>query len=93
MPNIVTKIRKLQGDTPKELERFAVDSVEESLEKLGVSKVNAVMLHGAEDPAIHGKACADAMQTLLRLGYTDQVGVSVYTAQNIRDMLPYGIFP
>ena len=92
LPNIVTKIRKLQGDTPRELERFAVTSVEESLEKLGVSKVSAVMLHGADDPAIHGKACADAMKTLIDLGYTDQVGVSVYTAENIRAMLPYEIF-
>lgn len=92
MPNIVTKVRKLQGDTPRELERFVVTSVEESLEKLGVNKVSAVMLHGSDDPAIHGKACADAMASLIRLGYTEQVGVSVYTAQNIQSMLPYDIF-
>ena len=91
-PNIVTKIRKLEGDTPKELERFATESVEQSLQNLGVSKVSAIMLHGAKDPLIHGKACADAVKALIDHGYTDRVGVSVYTARDIQSMLPYDVF-
>ena len=91
-PAIVTKIRKLEGSTPKELEKFVTDSVETSLENLGVSKVDAVMLHGAQDPVIHGKACADAVRALIDHGYTDKVGVSVYTAGDIEGMLPYDIF-
>ena len=92
MPAIVTKIPKLQGDSPKELERFATESVEQSLERLGVNKVDAVMLHGAKDPILHGKACADAVKALLDHGYTDRVGVSIYTAEDIAGMLPYDIF-
>ncbi len=92
MPAIITKIPTLQGNSPKELERFVTDSVEQSLERLGVSKLEAVMLHGAKDPIIHGKACADAMQALVTHGYTDKVGVSVYTAEDIEGMLPYDIF-
>ena len=92
MPAIVTKIPKLQGDSPKELERFATESVEQSLERLGVNKVDAVMLHGAKDPILHGKACADAVKALLDHGYTDRVGVSIYTAEDIEGMLPYDIF-
>lgn len=91
-PNIVTKIRKLQGETEKELTAFAVESVEGSLRDLGVNKVSAIMLHGAQDPTIHGAACANAMKYLLDEGYTDRVGVSVYTAQDIRGMLEYDIF-
>ena len=91
-PNIITKIRKLEGDSPKELERFATESVEQSLQNLGVSKVSAIMLHGAKDPLLHGKACADAMKALIDHGYTDRVGVSVYTAGDIQSMLPYDIF-
>jgi aryl-alcohol dehydrogenase-like predicted oxidoreductase len=91
-PAIVTKIRKLEGSTPKELEKFVTDSIETSLENLGVNKVDAVMLHGAQDPVIHGRACADAVKSLLDHGYTDQVGVSVYTAEDIEGMLPYDIF-
>lgn len=92
MPNIVTKVRKLQGSTPKELEQFATESVEASLKDLGVSKVDGIMLHGAADPVIHGKACADTVKALIDHGYTDRVGVSVYTAQDIRGMLKYDIF-
>ncbi len=92
MPAIVTKVPKLQGDSPRELERFATESVEQSLERLGVNKVDAVMLHGAQDPVIHGKACADAVKALLDHGYTDRVGVSVYTAEDIEGMLPYDVF-
>ena len=91
-PAIITKVRKLQGETPKELEQFVTESVEQSLDRLGVNKLDAVMLHGAQDPIIHGKACADAMKALLDHGYTDKVGVSVYTAEDIKGMLPYDIF-
>lgn len=92
LPHIVTKIRKLQGQTEKELTAFAVASVEGSLRDLGVSKVDAIMLHGAQDPVIHGAACANAMKYLLEQGYTDRVGVSVYTGDDIRGMLPYEVF-
>ena len=92
LPHIVTKIRKLQGQTEKELTAFAVASVEGSLRDLGVSKVDAIMLHGAQDPVIHGAACASAMKYLLEQGYTDRVGVSVYTGDDIRGMLPYEVF-
>ena len=91
-PAIVTKVRKLVGDSPKELERFVTESVEQSLTNLGVNKVHAVMLHGAKDPIIHGKACADAVKALIDHGYTDKVGVSVYVAEDIEGMLPYDIF-
>jgi len=92
MPNIVTKIRKLQGETQKELTAFAVESVEGSLQDLGVNKVSAIMLHGAQDPMIHGTACANAMKYLLDKGYADRVGVSVYTAEDIQGMLQHEIF-
>lgn len=92
VPAIITKIPALQGSSPKELEKFVTDSVEQSLERLGINKLEAVLLHGAKDPIIHGKACADAMQALITHGYTDKVGVSVYTEEDIGGMLPYDIF-
>ena len=91
-PAIVTKIPKLQGSSPKELEQFVTNSIETSLDNLGVNKVDAVMLHGAADPTIHGQACANAVKALLDHGYTDRVGVSVYTAEDIDGMLRYDIF-
>lgn len=91
-PAIVTKIPKLQGNNPKELEKFATEAMEKSLSALGVNKVEAVMLHGADDPKKYGSACADAMKSLITNGYTDKVGVSVYTSEDIKNMLKYDIF-
>lgn len=91
-PAITTKILDLQGDTPAERERFAAQSVETSLEKLGVNKVSAVMLHRASDMFRHGKDTENAMKTLVKLGYTDHVGASVYTAEDVREMLRYDAF-
>ena len=91
-PAIITKVPTLQGTTPKELEKFVTESVERSLERLGVNKLESVMLHGAKDPILHGKACADAVKALINQGYTDKVGVSVYTAEDIAGMLQYDIF-
>lgn len=92
MPNIITKVPKMQGTSPKELEKFVTDSVEQSLENLGVNKLSAVMLHGAQDPVIHGQACVDAVKALIDHGYTDRVGVSVYNAADIEGMLQYDLF-
>ncbi len=91
-PAIVTKIPKLQGDSPKELEKFTTEAMEKSLAALGVNKVDAVMLHGADDPKKYGSACADAMKSLITNGYTDKVGVSIYTSEDIQNMLKYDIF-
>ena len=62
------------------------------MQNLGVNKLSAVMLHGAKDPIIHGKACADAVKGLIDHGYTERVGVSVYGADDIDGMLPYDVF-
>jgi len=91
-PAIITKIPKLKGDTPQELERFAVESAEASLERLGVDRLDGILLHGSQDPLLHKSACAKAMQSLLDRGYTDRVGVSVYTAEEIEGMLSYDVF-
>lgn len=91
-PAIVTKIPKLQGDSPRELEKFVTEAMEKSLSALGVNKVDAVMLHGSSDPKIYGSACANAMKTLITNGYTNKVGVSIYTSDEIEEMLKYDVF-
>ena len=88
-PFITTKIPTLQGETPAELEAFVVNSIEVSLENLGVSGVDAVMLHTAGDIFTHGRAAVDALSALIRRGYAKQVGVSVYNADEINEMLKY----
>lgn len=89
LPFITTKVPKIQGETASEVEKFVVTTVEESLERLGVSKVNAIMLHVAGDLAEHGQNAADAMASLVKRGYTDIVGASVYNADEVAEMLKY----
>ncbi len=89
LPFITTKVPKIQGDSAAEVEKFVVSTVEESLERLGVSKVNAIMLHVAGDLTAHGKNAASAMASLVKRGYTDIVGASVYNSAEVEEMLKY----
>ncbi len=89
LPFITTKVPKIQGESAAEVEKFVVSTVEESLERLSVSKVNAVMLHVAGDLTAHGKNAASAMASLVKRGYTDIVGASVYNSAEVEEMLKY----
>ena len=89
LPYITTKIPN-SGDTPADkLEQYVVETLEASLETLGVKKVDAVMLHSTADVYTHGEHIAKAMKSLLKRGYTDQIGVSVYDGRDIEEMLKY----
>jgi len=92
LPFITTKVPKIQGESAAEVEKFVVTTVEESLERMGVSKVNAVMLHVAGDLTAHGKTAADAMASLVKRGYTDIIGASVYNADEVKEMLKYDVY-
>lgn len=92
MPFICTKVPPIPAEYADNVEKFVVESVETSLKNLGVSKVGAVMLHSAPDVAKFGQPLADAMGKLLELGYTDQVGVSVYDNEQIEEMLKYDVY-
>lgn len=91
MPYIATKVRKFP-DGEQNVEKHVLSSIEESLEKLGVNKVDTVMLHSPVDLLAHGPKVAAAMERLLTLGYTDRIGVSVYKADEIEEMLRYPSF-
>lgn len=90
-PYIATKVRKFpEGE--ENVEKIVLSSVEESLEKLGVKKVNTIMLHSPVDLLAHGPKVSAAMERLLKMGYTDRIGVSVYKADEIEEMLRYPSF-
>lgn len=91
IPYITTKIHRLQGDTEAELEAYAVNSLETSLENLGVSSVDNVMLHTASDIFTYGSKAARVLESLIQRGYTRQVGVSVYNADELDEMMKYDV--
>ena len=88
IPYVATKIKKIpEGE--RDIEKHVINSIETSLEKLGLSKVDSVMLHSPDDLMAHGKTVVSALETVKKLGYTDNVGVSVYLANEIEEMLKY----
>lgn len=92
IPFITTKVPRVPEEMAGKLEQHVVESVETSLSNLGLSKVDAVMLHYAPDVATYGQPLAQAMEKLVKLGYADRVGVSLYNDTEVAEMLKYDAF-
>ena len=92
LPYITTKVVDITGDTEKEIERSIVSCLEQSLKTLGLNKVNNVLLHDQKPLFENGKLVAKAMGNLIKNGYTDKVGASVYKAEELEKMLEYDVY-
>ena len=92
MPFITTKVIDITGETESEVEKSVVSCIETSLEKLGLPKVNCVMLHQADSLVKSGDYVAKAMEGLVKRGYTDIVGASVYTGEELENMFKYDVY-
>lgn len=92
LPFITTKIPHLEGEGEGEIEKFVITSIESSLERLCVDRVDAVMLHVAGDLFEKGRIAARAMNSIIRHGYADMIGASLYTADEVEEMLKYPEF-
>ena len=88
MPYIATKIR-VSPDEDVDIEKHIFQSIEESLEKLGVPKVDCLMMHNMKDVYKYGQKTASALNKVLAAGYTDKIGVSVYTKEDVDEILKY----
>ena len=86
---ITTKIPRYKGEEP--LERYVPESVEGSLERLGIEKLSSVMLHAAGDLFAYGDEIVRALEGLVKRGYVEKVGVSVYGAEEIDELLKYDV--
>lgn len=92
MPFITTKVIDIEGENDAEIEKSVVSCLETSLEKLSLPKVNCVMLHRASNLAKNGDGVAKAMEGLVKRGYTDIVGASVYTGDELENMFRYDVY-
>lgn len=92
IPFITTKVPKIEGESAAEVEKFVLSSVETSLETLGVDRVNCVMLHVTADITAHGSHTAKALESLVKHGYTDLVGASVYLSDEVDEMLKSDVY-
>lgn len=92
MPYTSTKVAIEDDVDPKDYESVIITSVETSLEKLGVSKVSNVMLHDSQWLFDHGDRLSKYFGDLIKRGYCDMVGVSMYNGEDIDKMLEYDVF-
>lgn len=92
IPFMTTKLPKIQGDTQLDIDKYVVSSIEKSLETLGLKKVNCVMLHVAGDLTANGDKTAKAMERIVKMGYTDMVGASVYVTEEVEEMLKSDVY-
>lgn len=92
LPFITTKVIDIEGESAAEVEKSVVSIAETSLEMLGLNKVNCIMLHRSMDLFEKGQWIADAMAGLVKRGYTDIVGASVYTADELEKMFEYDVY-
>lgn len=92
MPFITTKVIDIDGENDVEIEKSVTSCLETSLEKLSLPKVNCVMLHRASNLAKNGDSVARAMEKLVKRGYTDIVGASVYTGEELENMFRYDVY-
>lgn len=92
IPYITTKVA-IEDDQPVEtLEKHIVTSVETSLEKLGLNKVDNVMLHDCDWLFKNGTEVEKYFASLIKRGYCDSVGVSMYNGNEIDKMLEFESF-
>ncbi len=92
IPFITTKIIGIEGLPAKEIEAKTFSLAETSLEKLGAKKVNCIMLHRGSNLFENGDIVAKAMENLIKKGYTDTVGVSVYGSEELEKMFEYDVY-
>lgn len=88
IPYIASKIRAT-GDDEVDIEKHVITSAEESLQRLGVNKVDCFLIHNVKDVYKYGEKVAKAMGDLVTRGYADEVGVSIYLGEEIDEIMKY----
>ena len=81
-----------EGASDKEVEKVIYTSVETSLEKLGVNKLDCLLHHRAEDMTKYGDIVQKTLENMIVKGYTSMVGTSVYGEEELDVMFKYDIY-
>lgn len=86
---VITKLRSVQtfGE-----ERLLHQSVEESLKRLKVSKLECLLLHREDMLDMLDDGLKESLLTLVQRGYVRHLGVSVYSPDRAMQALRYDLF-
>lgn len=80
------------GSPDAVVEKEIITSIEASLSKLGVSKVDCILMHRGEDMTKHGDIVPKTLESLVKKGYTSVVGASIYTSDEVETMLQNDLY-
>lgn len=85
--NIVSKLTRIPDDNTN-VEDFVVNQVKQSLSKLKVSKLYALLLHHPDQIlGAKGRQLFNALKKLQDKGYVTKIGVSVYDPSLIKEII------
>ena len=93
-PFITTKftIKLPETASDKEIEAKIFESVETSLEKLGINKIDCLLHHEAEDLLLYGDIVQKTLEKLIKENYISMAGVSVYFPEDLDNMFKHDIY-
>lgn len=94
MPFITTKvdIDTKPDATPEEVEQAMRDSINDSLSRLGVEKVDCLLIHDVVYMTKHGDVVDNVLQKFIDEGLTTIVGVSIYTPEDVEEALKHKLY-
>lgn len=76
----------------KIVEKAMFESVETSLSKLGVNKLDCLLLHSAGEMTKYGDIVPETLERMIKEGYIDMAGASVYEPCELDTMLKYDVY-
>ncbi len=91
---VVSKLKvALPSDASEgDVEAAMFASVRRSLKRLGVDKLDCLLLHTAAEMTMYGDVVPNTLKKMIDMGYTAEVGVSVYTKDDVEEMLKHDIY-
>ena len=94
MPFITSKlgVGLPENASDKEVEAAMYASVETSLNKLGVNRLDCLLLHSPDDMTKYGDIVPKTLDRLVKENYTAMAGVSVYLADEVETMLQNDVY-
>lgn len=93
-PVLTTKFKVVPGDylSDKEVEKQIYEFIENSLQRLKIKKIPVYMLHNPQDMTMYGKIVPATLRKLKREGLIGMAAVSVYTSEEVDEMLRDDIY-
>ncbi len=86
------KVRLPVGASDSDIEKEMITSVETSISKLGVSKLDCLLLHSPQDMTQYGDIVPKTLEKLVKEAYTSMAGASVYLPDEVETVLQNDVY-